>query len=204
MYAIKTRNGEVYLNIRSSGGDTSALELEQLSDAERRFRLERGGGNYGAGTKEVQAANYAASKKLQAERVTLFDGALAKFNAKEFEGALIDFETVIAMEPPKFLGDNFARVTPVFKAAQYNVACCYAAIGQVEPGLEALDAAMGAGFDDYGKVRSDPNLAPLRAGKAAFDKVVNKYDEPIINEAAVAALKNLFSFGRKRNDDDDE
>lgn len=203
MYAIKTRNGEVYLKIRSNGGDTSALEPEQLTEAERRFRLERGGGNYGQGTKEVQAANYAAAKKLEAERVALFDGALAKFNKKEYEGALIDFETVISMEPPKYLGDNFARTTPVYRASQYNVACCYAAIGQVDPGLEALDAALAAGFSDYGKVRSDPNLAKLREDKAAFGRVINKYDEPIINEAAVAAIKNLFSFGRKKDDDDE-
>ena len=203
MYAIKTRNGEVYLKIKSNGGDTSALEPEQLSEAEKRFRLERGGGNYGVGTKEVQAANYQAAKKLEAERVTLFDGALAKFNRKEYEGALIDFETVISMEPAKYLGDNFSRTTAVYRASQYNVACCYAAIGQVDPGLEALDAALAAGFSDYAKIRADPNLSALHVDKAAFGRIINKYDEPIINEAAVNAIKNLFSFGRKRSDDDE-
>ena len=140
---------------------------------------------------------------MNEERVALFDSALAQFNKKEFEAALIDFETVIAMEPAKYLSDTFSRFTPVFKAAQYNVACCYAAVGQVAPGLEALEAAMGAGVEDYSKIRSDSNLAPLRSDKKAFDAVMRKYDEPIINEAAVKALKNLFLFGRKPDDDDE-
>ena len=89
----------------------------------------------------------------------------------------------------------------IFKVTQYNVACCYASINQVAPGLEALDAALAAGFDDYKKVRSDPNLAGLRADKAGFDAVIDKYDEPIINQAAVNALKSLFSFGRGAGDE---
>ena len=185
MYAIKTRNGQVYLQLQRKYGDMSALEDEVLTAAERQFRAERGGGNYGKGTKEVQAANYARAKELQKERVALFDAALAKFNRKDAEGALIDFETVLAMEPPKYLGDDFARVTPVYKATQYNVACCYAALGQVAPGMEAIEACMAAGFEDYAKIRSDPNLAALREGPAnakAFKKMMDKYDEPIINE----------------------
>lgn len=35
------------------------------------------------------------------------------------------------------------------------------------------------------QVRKDPNLATLRASKEAFKAVIDKYDEPIINEAAL-------------------
>lgn len=35
------------------------------------------------------------------------------------------------------------------------------------------------------QVRSDPNLAKVRADKAAFKAVIDKYDEPIINEEAL-------------------
>ena len=45
--------------------------------------------------------------------------------------ALIDFEEVISMEPKNYLGDDFSRVTQIFRVAQYNVACCYSAINQV-------------------------------------------------------------------------
>lgn len=45
--------------------------------------------------------------------------------------ALIDFEEVIALEPLKYIGDDFSRVTQVYRVAQYNVGCCYSSIDQV-------------------------------------------------------------------------
>ena len=45
--------------------------------------------------------------------------------------ALIDFEEVIGMEPKNYLGDDFARVTPIYRVTQYNVACCYSALDSV-------------------------------------------------------------------------
>lgn len=45
--------------------------------------------------------------------------------------ALIDFEEVISMEPKNYLGDDFSRITQIYRVAQYNVACCYSAINQV-------------------------------------------------------------------------
>ena len=35
------------------------------------------------------------------------------------------------MEPKNYLGDNFARVTEVYRVTQYNIACCFAALKQV-------------------------------------------------------------------------
>ena len=37
------------------------------------------------------------------------------------------------MEPRNYVGDNFSRVTPVYKVTQYNIACCYSMLGQVRP-----------------------------------------------------------------------
>ena len=45
--------------------------------------------------------------------------------------ALIDFEETISMEPKKYLGDNFSRVTQIYRVAHYNVACCYSVVNQV-------------------------------------------------------------------------
>eukprot|EP00887_Chlorella_sp_A99_P002542 scaffold6.g2542.t1 len=187
IYAIKTRNGEVYLRLLDNGGDTSALESDDESEAERLFRLERGGGN---------ARNYEVRKETEAKRRGMFDAALADFRRGKVEQALITFEDVLAMEPKNYLGDNFSRVTQVYRVTQYNVACCYAALSQVEAGLDALKAALAAGFEDFDKVRKDPNLAKLRADER-FTAIINAYDEPIFNEGALDAIKSIFSFGKK-------
>lgn len=50
--------------------------------------------------------------------------------------------------------------------------------------MEALNAALAAGFEDFQKVRSDPNLEGLR-NSDKFTKLINKYDEPLINESAI-------------------
>lgn len=47
------------------------------------------------------------------------------------EQALQDFEEVISMEPKNYLGDDFSRITQIYRVAQYNLACCYSAIDQV-------------------------------------------------------------------------
>lgn len=47
--------------------------------------------------------------------------------------ALIDFENVLAMEPKNYVGDNFSRITDIYRVTQYNIACCYAAQGSVRP-----------------------------------------------------------------------
>ena len=68
IYAIKTRNGEVYLRLKRNYGDMSALEEEELTEAELQFRNERSGGNYGAGTKEMQERNYISRKEAERKR----------------------------------------------------------------------------------------------------------------------------------------
>jgi hypothetical protein len=46
-------------------------------------------------------------------------------------------------------------------------------------------------------VRQDPDLANVRASPG-FLPLINKYDEPFINENAVNALKSVFGlFGKK-------
>lgn len=35
------------------------------------------------------------------------------------------------MEPPNFVGDDFSRVTQIYRVTQFNIACCYSSMGQV-------------------------------------------------------------------------
>lgn len=101
--------------------------------------------------------------------------------------ALIEFENVLSMEPKNYVGDNLARITDMYRVAQYNVACCYSVLGSTEAGLDALNNALKVGFDDYAKVRSDPNLANLRESPK-YKAIVDKYDEPVINEEAIKCV----------------
>ncbi|CAL5219294.1 g1100 [Coccomyxa viridis] len=201
MYAIKTRNGDVYLKMKRNYGDTAALMEENLTDAQKQWQTERRGGNYGMGTKEMQARNYMNRKETEQKRRALFDTALSKFKKNDIEGALQDFEEVISMEPKNYLGDDFSRITQIFRVAQYNLACCYSAVNQVDAGLEALEAALSAGFEQFNKVRTDPNLDALRKSPK-FKTLIDSYDEPVFNDNAIKAIKNLFSFGKKKDDDE--
>lgn len=197
MFAIRTRNGGVFLKFKRMFGDVSQIEVPA---ADGSWKREQNAGNVGLATREKQRKNYIEKKEKEAQRLELFNKALSKFRKNDIEAALIDFENVAAMEPAKFIGDNFARYTDIYPYAQYNAACCYSAMNQLEAGMEALEGALIAGFDDYDKVRSDPNLATLRK-EEGFKAMVDKYDEPIINENAVRVLKNLFSFGKNQDDD---
>jgi tetratricopeptide (TPR) repeat protein len=191
MYAVRTRNGGLYFKLLKRDGDLSIFEEQELSDAQKRFQMEKAGGNYGTGTKEMQERNYVRRKEQEKEREQLFEGALKKFNAKDIEGALIDFENVLAMEPKNYVGDNFSRITDIYRVTQYNIACCYAAQGSVDAGLEALSDALRSGFDQYKVVREDKNLDKLRSDPR-FTKLIDEYDEPVFNTGALKALRSIF------------
>lgn len=196
MYAMRTRVGGIYMKFKRNNGDMSALQEEELTEAERMWRAERAGGNYGAGTKEVQTRNYIARKEAERKRREMFDDSLALFKQGKVEEALIEFENVVSLEPKNYVGDNFSRVTDIYRVSQYNMACCYSVLDQPEPGLEALKIALDFGYEDYAKVRADPNLANLRKSPK-FKSLIDKYDEPVINEEAINAIKSFFSFGKK-------
>lgn len=57
-----------------------------MSETEKQFRRERGGGNYGSGTKELQLQNFKAKQEREGKRKELFNLGLSKFNKKDVEG----------------------------------------------------------------------------------------------------------------------
>jgi len=196
IYAIRTRNGEVYLKLLKMYGDMSALEEEDVSDAEKQFRRERAGGNVGSGTREVQTRNYIMRKELERKRREMFDDALAKFRSGKAEEALITFNEVIGLEPSKVMTDSFSRVTEVYRVTQYNIACCYSSLGNLDASLEALERTLESGFENFDLIRRDKSLAKLRADPR-FVSLIDKYDEPWVNKEAIELVKNLFNFGKK-------
>ena len=63
-----------------------ALQGEELSESQKQWQNERRGGNYGMGTKEMQAANYRNRKETEKKRRELFDIALGKFRKNDIQG----------------------------------------------------------------------------------------------------------------------
>lgn len=64
----------------------TALQEEQLTPAQKQWQTERRGGNYGVGTKEMQARNYVNRKETEQKRRELFDVALSKFRKNDIQG----------------------------------------------------------------------------------------------------------------------
>lgn len=133
-------------------GDLSCFEEREMTEAEKKWKSERAGGNYGAGTKEIQARNYVAMKEMERKRKEMFEDALTDFRDGNIDKALVQFEEVKGLEPEKYIGDSFERVSRIYIVTLYNIACCYSAIKAVDAGLEALDECMRCGFDEFGKV----------------------------------------------------
>ena len=142
---------------------------------------ERNGGNYGSGTQELQRRNYIERTELEKKRTDMFNEAIAAFNKGEYETALIVFENIVGLEPKNYIGDNFEKVTNLYRVAQYNIACCYSCLGAVEPGLEALQVAMSVGFDDFRKIRTDPSLKTLQQSDK-FKKLLDKVRTPVAQQ----------------------
>merc|ERR1711924_315197 len=108
-------------------------------------QIESAGGNYGIGTRELQQTQYLEGTGLERQRREDFQDALELFRAKDFEGALIAIENVKASEPANYISDTFSRVTDIYQIAAYNVACAYAALGQIE-GARSARGLLGVGL----------------------------------------------------------
>jgi len=191
MYAIKNRNGDIYLKMRAMKGDLKALETNEKSSA---FKSERAGGNYGSGTKEQQMNNYSKKRELENQRLDMFDEAIELYNGKDYDSALIIFEEVAALEPKNYMGDDFSKTTEIYKVAQYNIACCFSRLGKEDESILALKRCMSAGWTDYKKIRTDPSLEFVQKRKK-FQELLDKFDEPIINANAINAFKSMFNMG---------
>lgn len=57
-----------------------------MTAAQKQWQNERRGGNYGVGTKEMQAKNYQNRKETERTRRELFDVALSKFRKNDIQG----------------------------------------------------------------------------------------------------------------------
>lgn len=184
MYTIRQRIGPLLMRMQKrygkieTGGDLTEKEI---------IRAERNSGVVSNKLREIQMQNYLRKKEVKEGRENdLREGLLLYRNAK-YEEALEKFESVLGSKPEP---DEAA-------VASYNVACCYSKLNQIQAALSTLEEALNSGFEDFKRIRTDPDLANLRASPE-FDPLLKRFDESFINESAINAIKSIFGIFDKK------
>jgi adenylate cyclase len=59
-------------------------------------------------------------------------------------------------------GGKALEISPDDPLILYNCACLYARLGESQRAIEALRQGIANGYEDYGWMRNDPDLATLR------------------------------------------
>ncbi|KAF6261453.1 hypothetical protein COO60DRAFT_1501236 [Scenedesmus sp. NREL 46B-D3] len=107
------------------------------------------------------------------------DAGLEAFQAKQYSQAIDLFN--LALELPgngayRLSGSPREYACPSDAeehAALYNMACCYAQLGQQAAALTCLESILETGFSDIATINADPDLRPVQG--AALQAVINKY-----------------------------
>ncbi|KAK9941452.1 hypothetical protein M0R45_018050 [Rubus argutus] len=183
MYTIRQRIGPLLMRMQKRYGklDTSS----ELTEKEI-IRAERNSGIVSGKLREIQMQNYLRKKEQKEQRESDLRVGLQLYKSGKYEEALEKFESVLGSKPD----------TIEASVASYNVACCYSKLNQVKAGLSALEDALKAGFEDFKRIRTDPDLANIRKSEE-FDPLLKRFDESFINENAINAIKSLFGFNKK-------
>ncbi|KAL4591268.1 hypothetical protein LXL04_004226 [Taraxacum kok-saghyz] len=182
MYTIRQRIGPLLMKMEKRYGkmdDDSKLTEKEI------IRAERNSGIVSGKLREIQMQNYLRKKEQKETRTRELREGLQLYKSGKYEEALEKFESVLGSKPEI----NESSV------ASYNVACCYSKLNQIQAGLSALEDAMQAGFEDFKRIRADPDLENIRKSEG-FESLMKKFDESFINENALNAIKSLFGFGK--------
>ncbi|KAI3823160.1 hypothetical protein L1987_04592 [Smallanthus sonchifolius] len=183
MYTIRQRIGPLLMQMQKRYGkmeDTGELTEKEI------IRAERNSGIVSGKLREIQMQNYLRKKEQKETRERELREGLQLYKSGKYEEALEKFESVLGSKPEL----NEASV------ASYNVACCYSKLNQIQAGLSALKDALQADFEDFKRIRTDPDLENLRKSEE-FEPLLKQFDESFINENALNAIKSLFGFNKK-------
>ncbi|PSC71097.1 Tetratricopeptide-like helical [Micractinium conductrix] len=173
----------------SSSSSSSSKAALAVAEPAQRQQPQRGSGPASARADKLRSEAGTPQRAREA-----IDAGLQKFAAGEYQTAVDLFQ--LSLELP---GSGVMRMSGSVReyscasegeenAALYNMACCYAALGQKQAALTVLEALLDNEFDQVATIRSDADLAPLRGPD--LDKLLSKHD---------GLLSKVF--GRKKKDD---
>lgn len=184
MYTIRQRIGPLYMKMQKRFGN---LDYSGEMSEKEIIRAERNSGFISDRVREIQLQNYQRKIEQKRRREMELREGLQLYKGGKYEEAREKFESVLGSKP----------TSDEASVASYNVACCYSKLNQIQAGLSALEDALESGFEDFKRVRTDPDLANLRTTDA-FDTLLKRFDESFINENAVNAIKSLFGIFNKK------
>uniref|UniRef100_A0A2N9H8D4 Uncharacterized protein n=1 Tax=Fagus sylvatica TaxID=28930 RepID=A0A2N9H8D4_FAGSY len=184
MYTIRQRVGPLLMKMQKRFG-----KLEERGELTEReiIRAERNSGVISNKVREIQLQNALRKREQKASREKDLHEGLQLYKNAKYEEALEKFESVLGSKPDP----DEASV------ASYNVACCYSKLNQIQAGLSALEDALKVGFEDFKRIRTDPDLANIRTSEK-FEALMKRFDESFINENAINAIKSIFGIFDKK------
>jgi len=155
-----------------SEGTTKATARGPKSRRQRMQRIAQAADATGGDTPKAKDSGPRRCKEA-------IDQGLACFGSKQYQEAIDLFN--LALELP---GNGAYRLPGSPReyscpsdaeenAALYNLACCYAQLGQRTAALTCLEAVLENGFDDATTIRSDPDLQPVQGSE--LEGLLNKY-----------------------------
>src|SRR5215813_11682874 len=150
-----------------------------------------------------KAQNASAQSTVSAEETTpdnflsLVRDAQAKTTARQWDEAVTLWDQVVRANPVQvsywlslagaaYQAKNYRKAIPAYEKvielrgglpanAAYNIACCYALMGEKEQALQWLQKAFDMGFRNVANAQTDPNLQSLR-DDARYRKLVGLTD----------------------------
>jgi thiol-disulfide isomerase/thioredoxin len=131
--------------------------------------------------------------RLVAEAAETKNGTLAAKKRTEatalFTQAAGAYEKALAALP-KLQGVAKEAVLETQRIALYNLACAEAGRGKKDAAIDAFGKALEAGYDDFGRVERDPDLAPIR-NHPRFVQLLERVRAAILEEARKEAGPEL-------------
>ncbi|CAN1294730.1 Protein MET1, chloroplastic [Linum perenne] len=183
MYTMRQRIGPLLMRMQKRNG---SMDYSGDLTEKEIIRAERNSGVVSNKVREIQLQNYMRKMEQKQQRADDLRLGLQLYKEGKYEESLERFESVLGSKPEI---DEAA-------VASYNVACCYSKLDQVQAGLSALEDAMKSGFEDFKRIRTDPDLANVRTSPG-FQPLLKRFDDSFINENAINAIKSLFGFKSK-------